>query len=255
MHVPTPPPVPPARVAAKPAAPKKPATATNPDTIRAVSLRQRLSELSGGMTLATFWGLALTGLVGLAASFWPVLGPTSVGLNDPGRATLFALGTILAAWAIQIPAKSREGSGQETSARRLIATSLGAAVGASLWWLSDVLWVEPIFESAFPGLFDRVFQFPLLSVNRTPTLVGFVVFFASLFALQAWWWQADSYRPRRFRLRTFLWSGAVAFFVPALFAFPQGWAVCWAMAISATVQLSSRWIAPAERPAAPADVA
>ena len=248
----TPPPVPvlvPVRQAtAKPNPPKNIAAQLTPNTERPLAMRQRMSELTMAMTMATFWGLAMTGLTGIAASFFPVLGPISVGLADPARATLFALGTILGAWAVQFPSKMREGTGPEASGGRLIATSLGAAVGACTWWLCDALWVEPGFESAFPGLFQRVFHYPLLTTSNQPTLAGFVAFFGSLFALRRLWWQADAYRPNRFRLRSFLWTGVVAFFIPALFTFPQGWGVCWALAISATVQLSSRWTPPKQRP-------
>jgi hypothetical protein len=82
-----------------------------------------------------------------------------------------------------------------------------------------------------------------------PTLAGYMTFFAALFALRRWWWQSDSFRHNRLRLRSWIWSGAVAFFVPALFTFPQAWGVCWALAISAVVQLSSPWVPPKERPA------
>jgi len=241
-------PVPANPPAAKPASAKNLAAVLTPNTERPLTMRQRMADLTMALTMATFWGLATTGLVGIGASFFPVLGPVEVGLTDPARAALFALGTILGSWAVLFPAKMREGTGAETSGGRLIATSLGAAVGACIWWLSDSLWVEPGFESVFPGLFQKVFNFPLLGTSGQPTLAGFVAFFASFYALRRLWWQADSYRASRFRLRSFAWTGIVAFFVPALFVFPQGWGVCWALAISATTQLSSRWVPLKQRP-------
>lgn len=239
------------QAAAKPAPPKNLAALLNPNTERPLPMRQRMSDLTMAMTMATFWGLATTGLVGIGASFFPVLGPIPVGLADPARAALFALGTILGSWAVLFPAKMREGTGSETTGGRLISTSLGAAVGACVWWLSDALWVEPGHENVFPGLFQKVFNYPLLGSSGQPTLAAFVAFFASFYALRRLWWQADSFRPSRFRLRSFLWTGVVAFFIPALFVFPQGWGVCWALAISATTQLSSRWI-PVKQRVAPA---
>lgn len=244
-------PVPVRQAAAKPAPPRNLASLLTPNTERPLSMRQRMSDLTMALTMATFWGLATTGLVGLGASFFPVLGPMSVGLTDPARATLFALGTILGSWAVLFPAKMREGTGPESSGGRLISTSLGAAVGACVWWLSDALWVEPGHESVFPGLFQKVFNSPLLGSSGQPTLAGFVAFFASFYALRRLWWQADSYRASRFRLRSFLWTGVVAFFIPALFVFPQGWGVCWALAISATTQLASRWVPLKQRPMPP----
>ncbi|HTI51191.1 MAG TPA: hypothetical protein VL475_09575, partial [Planctomycetaceae bacterium] len=186
---------------------------------------------------------------GVITTSW--LPPNSVDtrLADPARAGLFALTTILGAWAILVPSKFFEGSGPETSQRRFIATAMGGAVGACAWWLSQELFVTlpPTKESVFPGLFDHVFRYPLQTASYQPTLAGYVTFFAALFGLRRWWWQADGFRPNRLRIRSLLWSGMVAFFVPALFVFPQPIAVAWGLAISAAVQLSSPWVPVKQR--------
>jgi hypothetical protein len=253
VAVQTPPPPPPVLPAVKATPPKKPAPLLTPKTLRDVALRTRLADLSSSLSLAVLWSVAATGLVGLAAGFQPVLGPIGQGLADPSRAGLFALTTILGAWAVILPAKIWEGSGPETFKRRLIATAMGAAVGACAWWIGEALYVSPAVESVFGGrrgdggLFRQVANLRLVSASQGPTLAGYVAFFASLFVLRRWWWQADAFRPNKFRIRSWIWSGAVAFFVPALFAFPQGWGVAWALAISAAVQLSAPWIPAKDR--------
>lgn len=216
-----------------------------PDVRRCIPLRTRLAALSLSMTLAVFWSLAMTALLATTTTAWFHSSDTNVVL--PTRAGFFALTTILAAWAILIPSKFSEGSGPETSRRRLIATAMGGAVGACAWWLSQALFIELPYQSVFSGLFDHVFSFRLLTANQTPALAGYVTFFAALFGLIHWWWQADGFRPNRLRIRSLVWSGIVAFFVPALFVFPQIFAVEWGLAISAVVQLSSPWIPVKER--------
>jgi hypothetical protein len=225
-----------------PAAKKLNAHLMSPNVPRHISLRTRLTGLSLSMTLAVLWSLAITALLGAITTSWPPLNSVDTHLADPARAGLFALTTILGAWAILVPSKFFEGSGPETSQRRFIATAMGGAVGACAWWLSQELFVALPFTSVFPGLFDHVFQFPLVTAGRTPALAGYVTFFAALFGLRRWWWQADGFRPNRLRIRSLLWSGVVAFFVPALFVFPQVFAVAWGLAISAVVQLSSPWV-------------
>jgi hypothetical protein len=246
VPAPAPPPprvVPVAQVVKKPAPPKEVPEVYSPNTVRDRTLRSRLTDLSSSMTLAVAWSIAATALLGTIVNSWP---PPGMGNENPltesAAAMFFALTTILGSWAILLPSRFWEGQGPETSPQRFVMTALGASVGACAWWLGQALFVELPFQSAFPGLFNHAFQFPLLSATRTPTLAGYVTFFAALFALRRWSWQADGFRPNRLRLRSWIWSGGVAFFVPALFVFPQAWGVCWALAISAVVQLSSPWI-------------
>jgi hypothetical protein len=231
--------------ASNPAANKASARRLTPDAHRQIPLRTRLAALSLSMTFAVLWSLAITVLLAATAPEW-FAGPDT-NVTFPIRAGFFALTTILAAWAILVPSKFFEGRGRETSRQRLIATAMGGAVGACAWWLSQELFVALPFTSEFPGLFDHVLQFPLLTANRTPALAGYVVFFAALFGLRRWWSQADGFRPNRLRIRSLVWSGVVAFFVPALFVFPQSSGVIWSLAISAVVQLSSPWIPLKER--------
>jgi eukaryotic-like serine/threonine-protein kinase len=246
---PAPPVVPVANTAAKPSKPKANVEVYSPNTFRDLTLRRRMTDLSSSMTLAVFWSLAATLLLGTIANSWPALGLNNANsLTEPAHAMLFGVTTILGSWGILLPARLWEGDGPETSSRRFVMTAIGGAIGASAWWLGQVLFVELPFICPFPGLFDHVFQFPLLTATRAPTLAGYVTFFATLFGLRRWCWQADGFRHNRLRLRSWIWSGAVAFFVPALFTFPEAWGVCWALAISAVVQLSSPWVPPKERP-------
>jgi eukaryotic-like serine/threonine-protein kinase len=78
--------------------------------------------------------------------------------------------------------------------------------------------------------------------SHQPTLAAFVVFFATLFTLRRWWWHADSFRAKRFRLGSVALTALVAYLIPAAFPFDQYWAVTLATAASISVQLSSPWV-------------
>ena len=71
--------------------------------------------------------------------------------------------------------------------------------------------------------------------------------FGLLFGLRRWWWQADSYRPKRFRLMAVLLTMGLAWGLSAVFEFPHGWGIVWAGVLSSVVQLSSAWTPPASR--------
>ena len=73
------------------------------------------------------------------------------------------------------------------------------------------------------------------------------MFFGLLFGLRRWWWQTDSYRPKRFRIMSVALTMLVAAGLMFVFEFAFGWGVVWAAVISSVVQLSASWTPPAQR--------
>src|SRR5207248_6119670 len=117
---------------------------------------------------------------------------------------------------------------------------MGAAVGVLACWLDETLLVDLVFRNEIrPSLVDRIGRHDLLTATG-PTLAGYVVFFAALFGVRRWWWQADAFRSRKVRVSSLLFTGVLAFCLPAVLAFPQTLGVAWAATISAVVQLSAR---------------
>jgi serine/threonine protein kinase len=239
----TPPPPP---VARRPA--PRPLT---PDTPRLIALRQRLSDLSGSMTMAVVWSALATAAVGsFLNQHLPLRNSVRETLAAPAGMGLFGMATILGSWAILASSKFWEGSAADARQRRFIQTALGAAVGACAYWLQQTLLIDLGYHNEFPGLIKHISSVSLLTeAPEQPSLAGYVLFFAALFGIRRWWWQADAFRSKRFRVGAVIFSGLVAFLVPAAFAFHQEWGALWGVAISSVVQLSSPWIAPKERPA------
>jgi len=222
-----------------------------PDTQRDIALRKRLSDLSGSMTMAVVWSAAVTTLLGALARHLPLSNSVEQLLVSPAGMGLFGLTTILGSWAILLTSKFWEGSGIDARQRRLIQTALGAAVGACAFWLHDALLIDLGYENSFSGIVKHVGQFDLLTNSSAvqPALAGYVLYFAALFGIRRWWWMADAFRPKRFRIGAVLFSGLVAFLVPAAFVFHQGWGILWGGAMAVVVQLSAPWVAVKDRPA------
>jgi hypothetical protein len=223
----------------------------SPNTPRAISFRQRMSELTAALTMAVVWGGLATAAVGSLAGNIPALHAERELLSTPGGLGLFGFTTVIGAWAVLVASKVFEGTGAGGRQRRLIQTALGAAVGAGAWWLHDLLLVDLPYRNSFPGLVDHWGNFELLSKSPLwqPSLAGYVIFFAVLFGIRRWWWLADAFRAKRFRVTSVVLTGLVAFFVPAAFVFQQNWGVLWGVAISVVVQLAAPWVAVKNRPA------
>jgi serine/threonine protein kinase len=234
-----------------PPATRKPAPRPlTPETPRPIALRQRLSDLSGSMTMAVVWSALATAAVG---SFFnqhlPLRNSVRETLATPAGMGLFGMATILGSWAILASSKFWEGSAADARQRRFIQTALGAAVGACAYWLQQTLLIDLGYHNEFPGLIKHISSVSLLTeAPEQPSLAGYVLFFAALFGIRRWWWQADAFRSKRFRVGSLMFSGLVAFLIPAAFAFHQEWGALWGIAISSVVQLSAPWIAPKERP-------
>lgn len=229
---------------------RKPEQPATPWTVRDISVTKRIIDLTGALTMAVVWGLLATGAVSVAANHIPIFKVEHDVLRTTGGLGLFALTTIVGSWALLLSSKLFEGTGTESRERRLIQTALGAAVGALAFGLHQDLLTDLPLRSTFPGIFDHVgnFELTVKSPVTQPSLAGFVVYFAALFGLRRWWLLADSYRSSRFRIASVLFTGFVAFVIPAAFVFQQNWGVLWGLAISSVVQLSAPWTAPRKRP-------
>ncbi len=226
-------------------------------TIRSINFRDRLAAAAQSMTLAVGFTLPILGVI---AFLLPEM-------QDPGRLGLFGLTTVIASWLVLLPAKLWEGTATEPTIRRLVLLCAGIVVGILAYGLDQALMVdipritqairpdEAMFSSIGNQTLDQqspnyelwikdTNQNVALWLKHQPTLAGFVVFFALLFGVRRWWWQADSFRPKRFRVGSLLLTGILGFAITCLCLFPHGWAALWAVAISAVVQLSATWAPP-----------
>ncbi|MDB4614114.1 serine/threonine protein kinase [bacterium] len=205
----------------------------NPDTARKISFRQRLTELTGSMTMAVLCTTLITGGLYMVADF----------LKEPAAVGQFALTTLIASWAIILVSKFREGTGAGGHMRRLVFVAAGIMVGFLAYGMDQQLLLNltGIEDLGSKGLFASVGRQPLMDFNKQPTLAAYVIFFAGLFGLRRWWWHADSFRRSRLKVSTALLTLMLGYGLTIVFSFPNVWGMMWALAISAVVQLSSVW--------------
>jgi serine/threonine protein kinase len=216
-----------------------------PATARQIPIGQRATDMTTSMSVALAAAVLVTAAVYLATDMLP----------NPADVAFFGTVTLIAAWALIVPAKMWEGRNGDTFVRRLIQGCLGLAVGAVASVLQQFLMLnesqllqidgDGVFEGGSPGRLQLV-------QNGLPTMVGFMMFFCLLFLVRRWWWQADSFRKARFRISSALVTLFLGVVLSAILPFSEQLGAIWALAISAVVQLSSGWTPQEDRLLAPA---
>lgn len=216
-----------------------------PRTLRSVSVRTQIYDLSTSMVKAVICTLVIVaGIVfftdgRIANGFW--------NGTDLAPFALLTFGTLTAAWSVLIAAKLTEGKAFDNSTRRIIWLGVGVGVGALIHLLhTQVLLTDlPHSRGMYLGLkplFNVIGPYALLNENGQPSLFGYAVFFGMLFCFRRWWWHADSFRPKKFRVTSVLITVFVAYVITAIWAFPVVLGLIWAAIISSVVQLSASWI-------------
>ena len=224
--------------------------ALTPRTPRAISTESRIYDLSVSMVKAVICTLVIVaGIVcftdgTISKGFWSG--------TDLTPAALLTFGTLIAAWSILLVAKLTEGKSFDNSTRRLIWLATGVCVGALIYLIQmDVLLASvPASREAHIGLkplFNVIGPYSLVLGEGQPSLIGYTVFFGMLFCFRRWWWHADSFRPRKFKISSVLITVFVAYVITAVWAFPTVAALSWAAIISSVVQLSASWIPDEQR--------
>ena len=211
----------------------------SPFTTRKVSLRERATQLTGSFTAAGICGALIT--AGLAVITKTIQGWPEI--------VLFGTATILGSWGVLLSAKFVEGTDRSTWHRRGLMLLMGLAFGALIWTLDQSLMIEYTGQDGVSRPTDLFGyrEIVLTDKARQPTAWGYAIFFGGLFALRRWWWHADAFRPKQFRLVSVLFTAFVAWLWAMSVGFPIVLGVTWAAAISSVVQLTAAWVSPMER--------
>ena len=216
----------------------------SPATVRQIPGGQRATDITTSLSVALAAAALVTTAVHLATDMLP----------KPADVAFFGTVTLIAAWALIVPAKMWEGRKGDTILRRLIQGSLGLGVGAVAGVLQQFLMLSetPLLHTDGHGAFtDGTIGRIHMLQNGLPTMAGFMMFFGLLFLIRRWWWQADSFRKSRFRISTSLVTLFLGVVLSAILPFPEQLGAIWALAISAVVQLSSGWTPQEDRLLAP----
>ncbi len=221
-----------------------------PKTPRSMSYQSRLYDLSVSMVKAVVCTLVIVAGIlcftdgSIATGFWKG--------TDFAPFALLTSGSIIAAWGVLLVAKLTEGKSFDNSTRRIIWLATGAIVGIMIYLIQvDILLTTVASSQELPlrlsPFFNVIGPYALVLNDGQPSLVGYAIFFGMLFCFRRWWWHADSFRPRKFKVTSVLVSVFTAYVITAVWAFPMAVALCWAAIISSVVQLSATWIPEEQR--------
>ncbi|MDF1744644.1 MAG: protein kinase [Gimesia sp.] len=221
-----------------------------PKTPRSISYPSRFYDLSVSMVKAVICTLVIVAGIlcftdgAIAEGFW--------NGTDFAPFALLTSGAIVAAWSVLLVAKMTEGKSFDNSTRRIIWLASGVIVGAIIFLIQSDVLLTTVANSQEASLrlrpfFNVIGPYALTLNNGQPSLIGYSIFFGMLFCFRRWWWHADSFRPRKFKVSSVLISVFTAYVITAVWAFPVSAALCWAAIISSVVQLSATWIPEEQR--------
>ena len=203
----------------------------NPNSVREISWRRRLTELSGSLATA---GLATAVVTAVLANVEHFFGSTALIGH-------FATGTLIGSWSLLILGKLREGLPRERYIDRMLLAGVGMVVGVALFQLDEWLLIDLLADGSAA-------QQSLLSMTSVPSnshrllAESYIAFFATLFGLRRWWWQTDSFRPQRFRVLSVCLTALIGTGAALTWGFPILWGTVWAASLSSVVQLSAVWM-------------
>jgi len=202
-----------------------------PATVRKVGFVSKMSQLTGSMVLAAIFStLAMVIMAATGA------------LETPAQLGLFNLITLVASWATMTVSKLTEGSSVGGFSRRILQGITGVGIGIFAFLMNTVLLADvPLGDQGSPFL-DR--HEMMEHGQIAPALFG--LFFGLLFFCRRWSWHADAFRSGRLRISTALITLFVGFMASMFSGFDLQWGMTWALAITCTVQLSSKFI-PADQ--------
>jgi hypothetical protein len=167
-----------------------------PRTIRTVPFRDRAAHVAEGASMSALLTAVFTACIALfAPEFFGSVRGVASGI-EPALVGLFGGTALCGAWSLLGVNSLLEGRQIGPCMRRLISLLLGCVVGEVAWGLSELLYVH--MPDSREAAFRSINSQPLMD-SAGPTWLGYLVFFGLLFGLRRWWWQTDSYRPKRFR--------------------------------------------------------
>jgi hypothetical protein len=203
----------------------------------------RWSELTGSWIGATVVIAVFTTLVAIFQTGSGTTGqPYVVGLDWSADMAF------ICSWAAIALGKRWQTSEGDSALRSFIQLTLGLAIGAAAYGLSDYLMVpwSTITARKFGDLPVQHWR-GFFAADGTPLLPAYLAYFPLLMGLVQWWKQADPLRRARFSLMSVLWSVLVGGLVHLIVPFPQPWGALIFAATSIAVQLATPWHNPDER--------
>lgn len=162
------------------------------DVLPARSFQSQVAELCGSMVMSVV-------LAGVATTLWSAFGGASLHSSEIWLELML---TVLACWAVLIPAKLWGQKRGDSWARRVVMMALGVGLGFSALWLDG--WTPR--ASGAPSVPAAYVSFAPAQGGIT-NMAGYISYFALAFFALRWWKLADRRRQHRFSFAPILAAG------------------------------------------------
>jgi len=200
------------------------------------SWRDQLAELCNSMALTPLFAA-------LATMLWAAPG----GMKDLTEIGTFFFLTVLACWAVLIPAKFWSNKTKDSWSRRLVMLALGLVVGVSALWLEGWLPRLPPTPDLSTGFGPARSLSGILPSGGYSDVAAYLSYFALAFFALRWWKMAERNRTQRFTFAPILGAGFWSLIL--LLIWPQPWRGALVLIVAAAIiQLVSPWEAPPAPP-------
>ena len=204
----------------------------NPNSVREISWRRRITELSGSLATAGLATALVTAVLAYVTQFF----------GSSALIGQFAAGTLIGSWGLLIVGKLREGLPRERYIDRMLLAGVGVLVGVALFELDGWLMIDLPTDGWSQKQNLLAMTSATMSDNPQHILAeSYVAFFATLFFFRRWWWHTDSFRPHRFRVLSVCLTAIVGALAACVWGFPVLWGTVWAASLSSVVQLAAVW--------------
>jgi serine/threonine protein kinase len=154
--------------------------------------------------------------------------------------TWTAVMTLILTWTVLFIGKRWERREEDGLMFRFTLLTVGLAVGAVGFALSEFLhvpWSDVVYvqRNAEPRTWAGFHS------GLSPLLPAFMAYFAMLMGLVKWWRQSDILRKHRFSVFSVLWAVFAAVIVSGIVFFPTPWCLIVAGTTSLALQMSTPW--------------
>ena len=213
-------------------------------------LRHELRDLIGGAILSSgvvaLLTMAMMALVGQLSD----IPASEINVRSWWTPFLWVSATsTLSTWSLLVLGAVWRRNGEDVTFHRFPQFFFGLLVGLAAYGMARHLLVS--FQAALMWPTETV---PSLKIPETmygfdgqPTLLAFLVYFGSLWAVLGWWKNVDPCRGRAWSLGRVVVAGLTAWILAAVWEFPQPWGILVAVNTAVATQLVSPWVSRKKR--------
>lgn len=159
------------------------------------------------------------------------------GTVHTGLIGMFTLVTIFASWGLLTLPHLQPAAQRRKKNPAFHYAAAGAVTGLFAFAIDRYLLLGPLGDITNAALV-KLGDHDLVHLG-SPTLLGYLLFFATFFALRNWHEMLTPWRNKRFSVSSVLFTVFTAWLASMIFAFPGGLALAWGVMLGCVIQLAA----------------